>query len=222
MNVIVFDLDNKTMAEVLGKLFESLSPFMTLVTMKVVNDFDLAEQILGQTMSKASVEILNLGKTGNIDYFSEENIKKIVFGMNVREIYNALDPMEFSFNFCEISEDIVDFEANLKNDLASQITINKYTYKDEVRRLNVNFKALPPQQKLALMMFYFLNMSISDIAVLFNVKELKAKSIVADARKKLNTSMQLYTYVCVCSVKTQKPIHITVDDMLTNSYYEGN
>ena len=155
MNVIVFDLDNKTMAEVLGKLFESLSPFMTLVTMKVVNDFDLAEQILGQTMSKASVEILNLGKTGNIDYFSEENIKKIVFGMNVREIYNALDPMEFSFNFCEISEDIVDFEANLKNDLASQITINKYTYKDEVRRLNVNFKALPPQQKLALMMFYF-------------------------------------------------------------------
>ncbi len=222
MNVIVFDLDNKTMAEVLGKLFESLSPFMTLVTMKVVNDFDLAEQILGQTMSKASVEILNLGKTGNIDYFSEENIKKIVFGMNVREIYNALDPMEFSFNFCEISEDIVDFEANLKNDLASQITINKYTYKDEVRRLNVNFKALPPQQKLALMMFYFLNMSISDIAVLFNVKELKAKSIVADARKKLNTSMQLFTYVCVCSVKTQKPIHITVDDMLTNSYYEGN
>lgn len=210
------------MAEVLGKLFESLSPFMTLVTMKVVNDFDLAEQILGQTMSKASVEILNLGKTGNIDYFSEENIKKIVFGMNVREIYNALDPMEFSFNFCEISEDIVDFEANLKNDLASQITINKYTYKDEVRRLNVNFKALPPQQKLALMMFYFLNMSISDIAVLFNVKELKAKSIVADARKKLNTSMQLFTYVCVCSVKTQKPIHITVDDMLTNSYYEGN
>lgn len=222
MNVIVFDLDNKTMAEVLGKLFESLSPFMTLVTMKVVNDFDLAEQILGQTMSKASVEILNLGKTGNIDYFSEENIKKIVFGMNVREIYNALDPMEFSLNFCEISEDIVDFEANLKNDLASQITINKYTYKDEVRRLNVNFKALPPQQKLALMMFYFLNMSISDIAVLFNVKELKAKSIVADARKKLNTSMQLFTYVCVCSVKTQKPIHITVDDMLTNSYYEGN
>ena len=222
MNVIVFDLDNKTMAEVLGKLFESLSPFMALVTMKVVNDFDLAEQILGQTMSKASVEILNLGKTGNIDYFSEENIKKIVFGMNVREIYNALDPMEFSFNFCEISEDIVDFEANLKNDLASQITINKYTYKDEVRRLNVNFKALPPQQKLALMMFYFLNMSISDIAVLFNVKELKAKSIVADARKKLNTSMQLFTYVCVCSVKTQKPIHITVDDMLTNSYYEGN
>ena len=210
------------MAEVLGKLFESLSPFMALVTMKVVNDFDLAEQILGQTMSKASVEILNLGKTGNIDYFSEENIKKIVFGMNVREIYNALDPMEFSFNFCEISEDIVDFEANLKNDLASQITINKYTYKDEVRRLNVNFKALPPQQKLALMMFYFLNMSISDIAVLFNVKELKAKSIVADARKKLNTSMQLFTYVCVCSVKTQKPIHITVDDMLTNSYYEGN
>lgn len=222
MNVIVFDLDNKTMAEVLGKLFESLSPFMTLVTMKVVNDFDLAEQILGQTMSKASVEILNLGKTGNIDYFSEENIKKIVFGMNVREIYNALDPMEFSFDFCEISEDIVDFEANLKNDLASQITINKYTYKDEVRRLNVNFKALPPQQKLALMMFYFLNMSISDIAVLFDVKELKAKSIVADARKKLNTSMQLFTYVCVCSVKTQKPIHITVDDMLTNSYYEGN
>lgn len=222
MNVIVFDLDNKTMAEVLGKLFESLSPFMTLVTMKVVNDFDLAEQILGQTMSKASVEILNLGKTGNIDYFSEENIKKIVFGMNVREIYNALDPMEFSFDFCEISEDIVDFEANLKNDLASQITINKYTYKDEVRRLNVNFKVLPPQQKLALMMFYFLNMSISDIAVLFNVKELKAKSIVADARKKLNTSMQLFTYVCVCSLKTQKPIHITVDDMLTNSYYEGN
>ena len=222
MNVIVFDLDNKTMAEVLGKLFESLSPFMTLVTMKVVNDFDVAEQILGQTMSKASVEILNLGKTGNIDYFSEENIKKIVFGMNVREIYNALDPMEFSFDFCEISEDIVDFEANLKNDLASQITINKYTYKDEVRRLNVNFKALPPQQKLALMMFYFLNMSISDIAVLFDVKELKAKSIVADARKKLNTSMQLFTYVCVCSVKTQKPIHITVDDMLTNSYYEGN
>lgn len=131
-----------------------------------------------------------------------EKIGKRMFRIIAQEIYCALEPMEFSFDFCEINEDIVDFEANLKNDFMPFT----FTNKDElqVHKLNDSFALLPEQQRLALLMFYILNMSLSEIAELFNVKEAKAKSIVANARKKLNTSIPFFRKVILDEIKARK------------------
>ena len=57
---------------------------------------------------------------------------------------------------------------------------------------------------IALLMFYILKMSLSEIAELFNVKEAKAKSIVANARKKLNTSIPFFRKVILDEIKARK------------------
>lgn len=131
-----------------------------------------------------------------------EKIGKRMFRIIAQEIYCALEPMEFSFDFCEINEDIVDFEANLKNDFMPFTSTNKDEL--QVHKLNDSFALLPEQQRLALLMFYILNMSLSEIAELFNVKEAKAKSIVANARKKLNTSIPFFRKVILDEIKARK------------------
>lgn len=133
-----------------------------------------------------------------------EKIGKRMFRIIAQEIYCALEPMEFSFDFCEINEDIVDFEANLKNDFEPYPSINKDEYEIQVHKLNDSFALLPEQQRLALLMFYILNMSLSEIAELFNVKEAKAKSIVANARKKLNMSIPFFRKVILDEIKARK------------------
>ena len=47
-------------------------------------------------------------------------------------------------------------------------------------------------------------MSLSEIAELFNVKEAKAKSIVANARKKLNMSIPFFRKVILDEIKARK------------------
>lgn len=131
-----------------------------------------------------------------------EKIGKRMFRIIAQEIYCALEPMEFSFDFCEINEDIVDFEANLKNDFMSFTSTNKDEL--QVHKLNDSFALLPEQQRLVLLMFYILNMSLSEIAELFNVKEAKAKSIVANARKKLNMSIPFFRKVILDEIKARK------------------
>ena len=131
-----------------------------------------------------------------------EKIGKRMFRIIAQEIYCALEPMEFSFDFCEINEDIVDFEANLKNDFMSFSSTNKDEL--QVHKLNDSFALLPEQQRLVLLMFYILNMSLSEIAELFNVKEAKAKSIVANARKKLNMSIPFFRKVILDEIKARK------------------
>ena len=131
-----------------------------------------------------------------------EKIWKRMFRIIAQEIYCALEPMEFSFDFCEINEDIVDFEANLKNDFMSFTSTNKDEL--QVHKLNDSFALLPEQQRLVLLMFYILNMSLSEIAELFNVKEAKAKSIVANARKKLNMSIPFFRKVILDEIKARK------------------
>lgn len=131
-----------------------------------------------------------------------EKIGKRMFRIIAQEIYCALEPMEFSFDFCEINEDIVDFEANLKNDFMSFTSTNKDEL--QVHKLNDSFALLPEQQRLVLLMFYILNMSLSEIAELFNVKEAKEKSIVANARKKLNMSIPFFRKVILDEIKARK------------------
>lgn len=154
-----------------------------VLTEKVINNNNLVIRVQRQTIRNIKLELMHLFNKNRKLSFKEDHEKKILFRIIAQEIYCALEPMEFSFDFCEINEDIVDFEANLKNDFEPYPSINKDEYEIQVHKLNNSFDLLPEQQRLALLMFYILNMSLSEIAELFNVKEAKAKSIVANARK---------------------------------------
>lgn len=173
-----------------------------VLTEKVINNNNLVIRVQRQTIRNIKLELMHLFNKNRKLSFKEDHEKKILFRIIAQEIYCALEPMEFSFDFCEINEDIVDFEANLKNDFMPFT----FTNKDElqVHKLNDSFASLPEQQRLALLMFYILNMSLSEIAELFNVKEAKAKSIVANARKKLNTSIPFFRKVILDEIKARK------------------
>lgn len=173
-----------------------------VLTEKVINNNNLVIRVQRQTIRNIKLELMHLFNKNRKLSFKEDHEKKILFRIIAQEIYCALEPMEFSFDFCEINEDIVDFEANLKNDFMPFTSTNKDEL--QVHKLNDSFALLPEQQRLALLMFYILNMSLSEIAELFNVKEAKAKSIVANARKKLNTSIPFFRKVILDEIKARK------------------
>ena len=174
---------------------------MLVITEKVItnNQIRIVQYKIKKSINSEALYLA--GKYGKAALKSEK-VGKRMFRIIAQEIYCALEPMEFTFDFCEINEDIVDFEANLKNDFMPFTSTNKDEL--QVHKLNDSFSLLPEQQRLALLMFYILNMSLSEIAELFNVKEAKSKSIVANARKKLNTSIPFFRKVILDEIKARK------------------
>ena len=194
----ISDKDLDVICLVIRKIFKMC---MLVITEKVItnNQIRIVQYKIKKSINSEALYLV--GKYGKAALKSEK-VGKRMFRIIAQEIYCALEPMEFTFDFCEINEDIVDFEANLKNDFMPFTSTNKDEL--QVHKLNDNFALLPEQQRLALLMFYTLNMSLSEIAELFDVKELKAKSIVANARKKLNTSIPFFRKVILDEIKARK------------------
>lgn len=194
----ISDKDLDVICLVIRKIFKMC---MLVITEKVItnNQIRIVQYKIKKSINSEALYLA--GKYGKAALKSEK-VGKRMFRIIAQEIYCALEPMEFTFDFCEINEDIVDFEANLKNDFMPFTSTNKDEL--QVHKLNDSFSLLPEQQRLALLMFYILNMSLSEIAELFNVKEAKSKSIVANARKKLNTSIPFFRKVILDEIKARK------------------
>ena len=194
----ISDKDLDVICLVIRKIFKMC---MLVITEKDItnNQIRIVQYKIKKSINSEALYLA--GKYGKAALKSEK-VGKRMFRIIAQEIYCALEPMEFTFDFCEINEDIVDFEANLKNDFMPFTSTNKDEL--QVHKLNDSFSLLPEQQRLALLMFYILNMSLSEIAELFNVKEAKSKSIVANARKKLNTSIPFFRKVILDEIKARK------------------
>ena len=194
----ISDKDLDVICLVIRKIFKMC---MLVITEKVItnNQIRIVQYKIKKSINSEALYLA--GKYGKAALKSEK-VGKRMFRIIAQEIYCALEPMDFTFDFCEINEDIVDFEANLKNDFMPFTSTNKDEL--QVHKLNDSFSLLPEQQRLALLMFYILNMSLSEIAELFNVKEAKSKSIVANARKKLNTSIPFFRKVILDEIKARK------------------
>ena len=152
-----------------------------------------------------------IGHVYGIDYFHKKCMESI---------YDSLEPERFSFDFCEISEDVIDFEANLKSDKKDFIYDENVNYNAQIQLLDERLNLLSPKQRLALILFYVFDTDLSEIADLYNLKELKVKSILADSRKKLNMSIPFFRWLLSYQLSLQPPKRFIVDDLISNTYYK--
>lgn len=94
------------------------------------------------------------------------------------------------------------------------------SYNAQIRLLDEKLDLLSPKQRFALILFYVFDTDLSEIADLYNLKELKVKSILADSRKKLNMPIPFFRWVLSYQLSLQPPKRFVVDDLISNTYYK--
>lgn len=119
---------NMTRAEQIGHVYEYTSKYAIYIGSRVKNEADFVESVIEKTYMEADERIAHLWDDYSFEYWIDYFHKKCM-----ESIYDTLDPERFSFDFCEISEDVIDFEANLKNDKTDFIYDENVSYNAQIR-----------------------------------------------------------------------------------------
>ena len=206
---------NMTRAEQIGHVCEYTSKYAIYIGSRVKNESDFVETVIEKTYMEADERTAHLWDDYSFEYWIDYFHKKCM-----ESIYDSLDPEIFSFDFCEISEDVIDFEANLKSDKKDFVYDENVNYNAQIQLLDERLNLLSPKQRFALILFYVFDTDLSEIADLYNLKELKVKSILADSRKKLNMPIPFFRWVLSYQLSLQPPKRFIVDDLISNTYYK--
>ena len=136
---------NMTRAEQIGHVYEYTSKNAIYIGSRVKNESDFVESVIEKTYMEADERTTHLWDDYSFEYWIDYFHKKCM-----ESIYDSLEPERFSFDFCEISEDVIDFEANLKSDKKDFIydendpdinyTNNKYIYDEFEKRYQREIK----------------------------------------------------------------------------------
>ncbi|HCR67523.1 MAG TPA: hypothetical protein DIV43_00015 [Erysipelotrichaceae bacterium] len=147
---------------------------------KVVNDEALARDIVLQSYILAFQNLDQLMDDGNFEHW---------FGRKVSE--QLLNQIEYEKNsslnssFYVDEEDRIEFDANVRND-KMPFKIESFMNVQEIQDSTQSvLNLLTEKQRLMLMMYYFENMSIFEIADIFGVSENAVKDNLAYVRKKI-------------------------------------
>lgn len=206
---------NMTRAEQIGHVYEYTSKYAIYIGSRVKNESDFVETVIEKTYMEADERTAHLWDDYSFEYWIDYFHKKCM-----ESIYDSLDPEMFSFDFCEISEDVIDFEANLKSDNKDFVYDENVSYNAQIKLLDERLNLLSPKQRFALILFYVFDTDLSEIADLYKLKELKVKSILADSRKKLNMPIPFFRWVLSYQLSLQPPKRFIVDDLISNTYYK--
>lgn len=151
---------------------------------KVVNDEALAKDIVLQSYILAFQ---------NLDQLMDDGMFEHWFGRKVSE--QLLNQIEYEKNsslnssFYVDEEDRIEFDANVQNDkmpFKFESFMNVQKIQDTTQSV---LNLLTEKQRLMLMMYYFENMSIFEIADIFGVSENAVKDNLAYARKKIMNTL---------------------------------
>lgn len=151
---------------------------------KVVNDEELAKDIVLQSYILAFQNLDQLMDDGNFEHW---------FGRKVSE--QLLNQIEYEKNsslnssFYVDEEDRIEFDANVRNDkmpFKIESFMNVQEIQDTTRSV---LNLLTEKQRLMLMMYYFENMSIFEIADVIGVSENAVKDNLAYIRKKIMNTL---------------------------------
>lgn len=151
---------------------------------KVVNDEALAKDIVLQSYILAFQ---------NLDQLMDDGMFEHWFGRKVSE--QLLNQIEYEKNsslnssFYVDEEDRIEFDANVRNDkmpFKFESFMNVQKIQDTTQSV---LNLLTEKQRLMLMMYYFENMSIFEIADIFGVSENAVKDNLAYARKKIMNTL---------------------------------
>lgn len=139
---------------------------------KVVNDVELAKDIVLQSYILAFQ---------NLDQLMDDGMFEHWFGRKVSE--QLLNQIEYEKNsslnssFYVDEEDRIEFDANVRND-KMPFKIESFMNVQEIQDTTQSvLNLLTEKQRLILMMYYFENMSIFEIADIFGVSENAVKII---------------------------------------------
>lgn len=153
---------------------------------KVVNDEALAKDIVLQSYILAFQ---------NLDQLMDDGMFEHWFGRKVSE--QLLNQIEYEKNsslnssFYVDEEDRIEFDANVRND-KMPFKIESFMNVQEIQNTTQSvLNLLTEKQRLMLMMYYFENMSIFEIADIFGVSENAVKDNLAYVRKKIMNTLNV-------------------------------
>lgn len=184
---------------------------------KVVNDEALAKDIVLQSYILAFQ---------NLDQLMDDGMFEHWFGRKVSE--QLLNQIEYEKNsslnssFYVDEEDRIEFDANVRND-KMPFKIESFIKVQEIQDTTQSvLNLLTEKQRLMLMMYYFENMSIFEIADIFGVSENAIKDNLAYARKKImNTlsdanvrSMSFLSWFLNDQMSKMISCHVSVDTIV--------
>ena len=175
--------DNEVIAEII-QLTERKAYF---IAYKVVNNEATAKDIVQEAYIQAFQKLDQLSDDSKFEsWFNQIVSHKALDYTKSKQGKNK--PVEFSS--LDDEEDRLEFEANIKNDKASFEPEASMNYKELQEGVQGVLSELPENQRLALMMYYFEDMSVSEIADVYGVSGNTVKGYLAYGRKKIKTIIE--------------------------------
>ena len=175
--------DNEAIAEII-QLTERKAYF---IAYKVVNNEATAKDIVQEAYIQAFQKLDQLSDDSKFEsWFNQIVSHKALDYTKSKQGKNK--PVEFSS--LDDEEDRLEFEANIKNDKASFEPEASMNYKELQEGVQGVLNELPENQRLAMMMYYFEDMSVSEIADFYGVSGNTVKGYLAYGRKKIKTIIE--------------------------------
>lgn len=175
--------DNEAIAEII-QLTERKAYF---IAYKVVNNEATAKDIVQEAYIQAFQKLDQLSDDSKFEsWFNQIVSHKALDYAKSKQGKNK--PVEFSS--LDDEEDRLEFEANIKNDKASFEPEASVNYKELQEGVQGVLSELPENQRLALMMYYFEDMSVSEIADVYGVSGNTVKGYLAYGRKKIKNIIE--------------------------------
>lgn len=175
--------DNEAIAEII-QLTERKAYF---IAYKVVNNEATAKDIVQEAYIQAFQKLNQLSDDSKFEsWFNQIVSHKALDYTKSKQGKNK--PVEF--NSLDDEEDRLEFEANIKNDKASFEPEASMNYKELQEGVQGVLSELPENQRLALMMYYFEDMSVSEIADVYGVSGNTVKGYLAYGRKKIKNIIE--------------------------------
>ena len=175
--------DNEAIAEII-QLTERKAYF---IAYKVVNNEATAKDIVQEAYIQAFQKLDQLSDDSKLEsWFNQIVSHKALDYAKSKQGKNK--PVEFSS--LDDEEDRLEFEANIKNDKASFEPEASMNYKELQEGVQGVLSELPENQRLALMMYYFEDMSVSEIADVYGVSGNTVKGYLAYGRKKIKNIIE--------------------------------
>ena len=175
--------DNEAIAEII-QLTERKAYF---IAYKVVNNEATAKDIVQEAYIQAFQKLDQLSDDSKFEsWFNQIVSHKALDYTKSKQGKNK--PVEFSS--LDDEEDRLEFEVNIKNDKASFEPEASMNYKELQEGVQGVLSELPENQRLALMMYYFEDMSVSEIADVYGVSGNTVKGYLAYGRKKIKNIIE--------------------------------
>ena len=175
--------DNEAIAEII-QLTERKAYF---IAYKVVNNEATAKDIVQEAYIQAFQKLDQLTDDSKFESWFNQIVSHKALDYT-KSKHGKNKPVEFSS--LDDEEDRLEFEANIKNDKASFEPEASMNYKELQEGVQGVLNELPENQRLALMMYYFEDMSVSEIADVYGVSGNTVKGYLAYGRKKIKTIIE--------------------------------